>query len=264
MNRSGTLGMALHQSLSFASPMMALSRREAVFWPGCALMGLDPAILLKTAEVLRREEPELGLSACCCGQPSRYLLEKSFPARRDRLAALLERRGVRRVYAACPNCARELEGLVEVRLIWSVLARCIRREDISGSAAAVTIHDPCPLRNQPEELAAARVLLELAGAAVTEPAHSGQKTVCCGNIQMLRTRDPEKSRALRIARIGEFPQGQPVASCCEGCLDAFRGEGLDTVHLLEVLFGRSGARGWGNRLSFTRLAQKTQKEAGYD
>ena len=106
MNRSGTLGMALHQFLSFAPPMTALSRREAVFWPGCALMGLDPAILLKTAEVLRREEPELGLSACCCGQPSRYLLENSFPARRDRLAALLERRSVRRVYAACPNSAK--------------------------------------------------------------------------------------------------------------------------------------------------------------
>ena len=48
----------------------------------------------------------------------------------------------------------------------------IRREDISGSTAAVTIHDPCPLRNQPDELAAARTLLELAGAAVTEPKHS--------------------------------------------------------------------------------------------
>ena len=47
-------------------------------------------------------------------------------------------------------------------------------------------------------------------------------------------------------------------------MKAAQGEGLDTVHLLEVLFGRSGARGWENRLSFTRLAQKTQKEAGYD
>lgn len=255
MNRAGALGMALHQSLSFARPMMALSRQEAVFWPGCALMGLDPAILLKTAEVLRREEPELGLSACCCGQPSRYLMERSFPARRDRLAALLERRGVRRVYAACPNCARELGGLAEVRAIWSVLARHIRREDISGGIPHVTIHDPCPLRGQLEELAAARTLLELAGAAVTEPKHSGRRTVCCGNVQMLRTRDPEKSRALRAARTGEFPQGQPVASCCEGCLDAFRGEGLDTVHLLEVLFGRSGKRGWGNRLAFTRAVR---------
>ena len=263
MDKSGSLGMACHQALSFAPPVMALSRREAVFWPGCALMQLEAAILLKTAEVLRREEPDLGLSACCCGQPSRYLLEGAYPARRDALAALLRKRGVRRVYAACPNCARELEGLVEVRLIWSVLARWVRGADLSGGTGAVTLHDPCPLRNQPEELSAARALLELSGADVFEPEHARERTVCCGNIQMLRTRDPEKSRALRIARIGEFPQGQPVASCCEGCLDAFRGEGLDTVHLLEVLFG-SGARGWGNRLSFTRLAQKTQKEAGYD
>ena len=264
MNKSGSLGMALHQSLSFASPMMALSRREAVFWPGCALMGLDPAILLRTAEILRRDEPELGLSACCCGQPSRYLLEKSFPARRDRLAGLLERQGVRRVYAACPNCARELGELVEVRPIWSVLATQIRREDISGGIPAVTIHDPCPMRNQPEELAAARDLLALAGAAITEPKHSGRRTVCCGNIQMLRARDPEMSRALRTGRIGEFSPDRPVASCCEGCLDTFRDEGLATVHLLEVLFGKSGGRGWGNRLAFTRLAQKAQKEVNYD
>ena len=257
MNRSGALGMACHQAISFAPPVMALSRREAVFWPGCALMQLDPAILLRTAEILRREEPALGLSACCCGQPSRHLLEKSHPVRRDRLAALLEKRGVRRVYAACPNCAGELGELAEVRPIWSVLAARVRREDLSGGGPAVTIHDPCPMRNQPEELAAARDLLALAGAAVTEPKHSGRRTVCCGNIQMLRARDPEKSGALRLRRIEEFPPERPVTSCCEGCLDAFRGEGLDTVHLLEVLFGRSRRRGWGNRLAFTRLAQKS-------
>ena len=52
MDKSGSLGMACHQALSFAPPAMALSRREAVFWPGCALMQLEAAILLKTAEVL--------------------------------------------------------------------------------------------------------------------------------------------------------------------------------------------------------------------
>ena len=69
MDKSGSLGMACHQALSFAPPAMALSRREAVFWPGCALMQLEAAILLKTAEVLRREEPDLGLSACCPSCP---------------------------------------------------------------------------------------------------------------------------------------------------------------------------------------------------
>ena len=258
MNKSGSLGMACHQALSFAPPVMALSRREAVFWPGCALMQLDPAILLKTAEVLRREEPDLGLSACCCGQPSRYLLEGAYPARRDALAALLQKRGVRRVYAACPNCAKQLGELggVEVRPVWSVLAARVRREDLSGGTEAVTIHDPCPLRNQPGELSAVRELLERSGAGILEPAHTRERTVCCGNLQMLRARDPEKSGALRRRRIAEFPPDRPVASCCEGCLDAFRSEGLETVHLLEVLFGRSGGRGWGNRLAFTAEVRK--------
>lgn len=258
MDKSGSLGMACHQALSFAPPVMALSRREAVFWPGCALMQLDPAILLKTAEILRRAEPDLGLSACCCGQPSRYLLEGAYPARRDALAALLQERGIRRVYAACPNCAKQLGelGCVEVRPVWSVLAARVRREDLSGGVEAVTLHDPCPLRNQPEELSAARALLELSGADVFEPTHNRERTVCCGNVQMLRARAPEKSGALRRRRIAEFPSDRPVASCCEGCLDAFRSEGLETVHLLEVLFGRSRKRGWGNRLAFTGTVRK--------
>lgn len=257
MNKSGSLGMSLHQALSFAAPVMGLSRREAVFWPGCALMQLDPAILLKTAEVLRRLEPELGLSACCCGQPTRYLQEPAYPARRDRLAGLLEKRGVRRVYAACPNCARQLGQLpgVEVRPVWSALSACIRPEDISGGVPSVTIHDPCPMRGQPEELSAVRALLKLAGADATEPEHAGRHTVCCGNIQMLRARDPERSGSLRRARIAEFPSDRPVTSCCEGCLDAFRSEGLATVHLLEVLFGRCGRRSWANRFAFTRAVK---------
>ena len=255
MNKSGSLSMACHQALSFAPPMMALSQREAVFWPGCALMQLDPAILLKTAEVLRRGEPELGLSACCCGQPTRYLLAEAHAARRDRLAGLLKKRGVRRVYAACARELGEL-GCAEVRPVWSALAAHIRREDVAGGVPSVAIHDPCPMRNQPEELAAVRALLELAGADIAEPAHSRQRTVCCGNVRMLRARSPERSGALRRQRIGEFPPDRPVTSCCEGCLDAFRSEGLATVHLLEVLFGRSEKRGWGSRLAFTGIVRR--------
>lgn len=258
MNRSGSLGMAIHQALSFAPPVMGLSRREAVFWPGCALMQLDPAILLKTAEILRRAEPELGLSACCCGQPTRYLQAAVYPARRDRLRALLAKRGVRRIYAACPNCAKQLGELpgVEVRPVWSALAACVRREDIAGGVPAAAIHDPCPMRGQPAELDAVRSLLKLAGTDAIEPKHTREKTVCCGNIQMLRARDPEKSGMLRRKRLEEFPPDRPVTSCCEGCLDAFRSEGADAVHLLEVLFGRSGTRGWANRLAFTGIVRR--------
>ena len=94
MNKSGNLGMGLHQALSFSKPMMRVSRGEAVFWPGCALMGLDPAILERTRQCLERAEPGIGLSSCCCGQPSRYLFPGAHQARQEKLRRRLEQQGV--------------------------------------------------------------------------------------------------------------------------------------------------------------------------
>lgn len=77
--KSGGLGMALHQSVSFSGALMGLSRARAVFWPGCALMSLGPDLLNRTLAILRRTEPGMGLSSCCCGQPTRYLQPERFP-----------------------------------------------------------------------------------------------------------------------------------------------------------------------------------------
>ena len=82
MNSSGIPGMALHQAISFFSPMMSVPETPAVFWPGCALLNLDPAILKKTLEILARTEPEIRLAAGCCGQPSFFLFPEKYPAYR--------------------------------------------------------------------------------------------------------------------------------------------------------------------------------------
>lgn len=63
MNSSGIPGMALHQAISFFSPMMSVPETPAVFWPGCALLNLDPSILKKTLEILARTEPEIRLAS---------------------------------------------------------------------------------------------------------------------------------------------------------------------------------------------------------
>ena len=67
------LSMAVHQAVSFSSPMMHCSRSTAVFWPGCALMKLEPHIISHIMTILRRAEPGIGLAAACCGQPTHYL-----------------------------------------------------------------------------------------------------------------------------------------------------------------------------------------------
>lgn len=259
MDKAGRLGMAVHQAASFSPPLMGMTASRAVFWPGCALMSLDPAILERTLAVLRREEKDMGLSACCCGQPTRYLEPERYEKRREKLRRLLERRGVERVYTACPNCGvqlRELGG-VQVISLWPVLEQRLRPEDLSPAPArSCVVHDPCPTRREKADQEAVRALLALAGAAVAEPAHCRERTICCGNYHMTHTLEPEKSAAMRRRRAAEFPAGLPVVSCCEGCLGAFQGEGLPTLHLLEMLFGPSSHRGWGNRLAFTRNLRK--------
>ena len=253
MSKGSAFGMWFHQGLGFSSAMMKIPAGEAVFWPGCALMNLDGAILEKTITVLRRHEPEIQLACGCCGQPTVYLFPDKAEKRRKKLVALLKKQGVKRIYTACPNCTlqlRELEGF-EIRPIWPVLAEHIRPEDVVSSEGQFIWHDPCPTRKDPEQQEAARKLLAVCGCDCCEPECTGCKTRCCGNFHMMAATDPEKSARMRHARLAEFPEGKTIASSCEGCLGAFRGEGWQTIHLLELLFGRSGSRGWGNRFKTT-------------
>ena len=246
-------GMACHQALSFHSLMMRIPKTEVVFWPGCALMMLDPGILQKTLAVLRRAEPEIQLAAGCCGQPSQYLFPEQFEKRRDKLRNFLQQQGVKRIYTACPNCTlqlRQLDGF-EIIPVWPVLAEDLEKADVELPAGRFVWHDPCPTRGDAAQQAGVRQLLNLSCCDWAEPEYTGTHTRCCGNFHMLRSTDPEKSAMMRSRRLKELGEGT-ILSSCEGCLDAFRTEGRETCHLLELLFGRSKSRSWGNRFHTTR------------
>ena len=255
MNRASRLGLRLHQGLSFSPLLRRIPRAEALFWPGCALLNLDGQLLQRCLDILRREEPELCLAAACCGQPSRYLFPRQHEKRLRRLKNLLQKQGVRRIYTACPNCSLELEKLggVEVRPIWPVLARQLKPEDLAPlpGAGPYVWHDPCPTRRSPEQQEAVRQLLALRGCSWQEAAHSGCQARCCGNFRMLHVLRPETSAQLRQQRLGDFPPDDVILSSCQGCLGAFRGEGRETLHLLELLFGPSLGQGWSRRIRTT-------------
>ncbi|MBQ8238823.1 MAG: (Fe-S)-binding protein [Oscillospiraceae bacterium] len=249
-------GMACHQAVSFHPSMLRIPEAEAVFWPGCALLQLDGGILEKTLEVLRRGEPGIRLATGCCGQPTAYLFPEKQGKRADTLARLLQKRGVKRIYTACPNCTVQLRQLAgfEIIPVWGVLAAYLTQRDIRMPAGKFVWHDPCPTKNDPGQLTAARRLLEISGCDFTEPAHTGARTICCGNYHMMEFRDPEKQKKMRARRLAELPADRVILSNCEGCLSAFRGGGRETCHLLELLFGRSKSRGWNNRIQTTLKA----------
>lgn len=246
-------GMALHQAVSFNKAMLRIPETQAVFWPGCALMNLDGRILEKTLAVLRRGEPGLQLATGCCGQPTEFLFPEKKGKRTESLTDLLRKRGVRRIYTACPNCTvqlGQLEGFAVIP-IWAVLAELLTAADIEPSVEKFIWHDPCPTKTDPAQQAAARQLLNLSGCDFTEPEHTGRSTICCGNFHMMEFSAPEKSAAMRRRRLAEFPEDRTILSSCEGCLNAFRSTGRDTCHLLELLFGKSQTRSWGNRIQTT-------------
>ena len=252
MNKSSNFGMAFHQGLGFSKALMKIPATEAIFWPGCALLNLDGEILEKTLEILRRAEPEIALACGCCGQPTVYLFPEKAEKRRKKLIDLLRKRGVKRIYTACPNCTLQLKNLgLEVIPIWPVLAEYLTKEDMAAVTGSYVWHDPCPTRKDTLQQEAVRRILDLRGCDWTEPKCSGDKTLCCGNRKMLHCTDPEKSSGLRKMRVAQFPEDRIVASSCEGCLSAFRGENRQTAHLLEMLFGKSKSRGWFNRFKNT-------------
>ena len=256
MRKSGNFGMVFHQALGFSDLMMRIPKTEAVFWPGCALMNLDTEILEKTLKVLRRAESEIQLATGCCGQPTVYLFPEKAEERKKKLLNLLEKQGVKRIYTACPNCTLQLKGLgdFEIIPIWAVLAEYLEKADVKMPNGSYIWHDPCPTRNDPAQQAGARELLAISGCDYVEPEFTGSKTRCCGNFHMMRSSDPEKSALMRRKRLEDLGSERIILSSCEGCLDAFRSEGRETCHLLELLFGKSKSRGWANRIKTTKKA----------
>lgn len=259
MEASGRFGMRVHQAVSFSRGMMHVPRADAVFFPGCALLTYDPALLQRVMHLLRREEPGLAFAAGCCGQPTKYLEPDRFEPRTNKLRSLFRKRGVQRIYTACPNCTRLLSALDCARVIpvWETLNRIAAPEDFfNQNGAAFALHDPCPVRQDLAQQDAVRALLKKANVAVTEFPRNRGETVCCGNIAMLRATDPAKSAAMRTGRLHELPPELRVTSYCAGCVDAFQSEGRDSSHLVELLFGASRARSWGNRIRNTIQSRK--------
>jgi len=245
------LGSRINQSLSF-SPLFAKSTKGAkVFWPGCALLNLEPDIIDKTYAALSAIIPGLGFCSFCCGKPGLYVnSKKTFQRRLVWLNREIEAAGIKEAYVACPNCKITLERYTGLKVfsIWEVLDGDL--PDAFSSAAAGeswALHDPCAARFESGSQAAVRSILHQAGVEMVEFPHSKDNTRCCGNVGMLMVLNRLKGQAILEKRLAETPPGIPVASYCQGCVNAFRKKGKESRHIIELLFGKSSSYNWLNR-----------------
>lgn len=208
-----------------------------VFFPGCALPGSRPATTLRMFADLRRIVPTLGIVLDCCLKPSHDLGRTvAFQAGFELMHRFLVAQGVRTVVTACPNCTvifRQYAPEIAVRLAYELL----ETSQIGVTAQTgeeVSVHDPCPLRNDANSHMAVRSLLNRMGCRVVDMPHQGRFALCCGEGGSVRAVRPEFANRWTRLRQREAG-GRTLVTSCAGCA-RFLGRSTRTVHIADLLY----------------------------
>jgi Fe-S oxidoreductase len=216
-------------------------------------MKLGAGLIEKAYAALREGLPGLGFSSWCCAKPT---LAVGAGAQKTRRAAQLRdyfrENGVQTVYTLCPNCQHTLarEFGARARSAWPLLADCAESRPLAADAfdgAAYGLHDPCASREDADSQAAARRILAARGVPCAEFARHGAQARCCGRRDMLFLTRPAAAKKMLDARLDEAGSAS-ILTYCESCVEAFRGAGRESFHLLEILFNRKAPRAFVNRV----------------
>jgi len=256
---------------------------DTVFFPGCTASGTRPGQVEALYAHLQKSDPAMGIVLNCCSKPSHDLgCQAQFLSRFGELRSRLIENGIRRVIVACPNCYQVFSaygGPLESETVYERLLQTGlpgRIQSIQNKdKPLITIHDPCVLRDTPRIQKTIRQLAEKTGFEVVEMAHTGRKTLCCGEggaVGLIDARLPQKWQNRRKQEAG----GIRMATYCAGCAAALQTRPA-TIHILDAIFAPENARAgrslWGraarpprtywNRLRLKKhLKRKAHKKGG--
>lgn len=207
---------------------------KALFFPGCALPGTRPETTLWTFEKLKEADPLLGIALDCCTKPSHDLgRQEFFQNTFGELKAYLLENGIEKVIVACPNCwrvFREYAPELAVSTVYEELpGKLLSGRGLEGD---IFLHDPCVMRNAEEVAASVRGLAAESGLKVIEPAHSGKKTICCGEGGSVGFVAPDLAKTWTDKRVEETGGGHLVTYCA-GCAN-FLGKRTQVSHILDL------------------------------
>jgi uncharacterized membrane protein YdjX (TVP38/TMEM64 family)/Fe-S oxidoreductase len=208
---------------------------RTVLFPGCALPGTRPARTRELFELLRKEDPSMGIVLDCCGKISRDLgREAFFRAMFDEMTGYLQSKGVEEVLTVCPNChdmfSRYCKGL-RARMVYEALPGGSPARSLNGKKAVV--HDPCGVRFDAETHAAVRRLIGIKGIAAEEVSHGREMTFCCGNGGGVSAMSPELADRW-TERTWKETGERPIITYCCSCAGRFSRKS-PAVHALDVL-----------------------------
>ena len=216
---------------------------QIMFFPGCQLAASLPGTVSKTFDFICEKLPNAAMLLGCCGIPADWASEREvFAETAAKLRADWDRLGRPEILFACSACKRTFEkALPEVRgrLVYEWLAEHVNdgnfdEEAIRGLRAAV--YDPCNSRDDSFGQAAVRTLAENCGYSLEELALSGEDAACCGFGGHIYPGAPKLLEAILDERSEDLP-GVLRLTYCANCRDLFLHRGIDSMHILEALFG---------------------------
>lgn len=215
---------------------------DTVFFPGCTLSGTRSERVILAYQKLQEAIPTLGIVLDCCMKPSHDLgQEEHFAAMFGEMRTYLLEQGIRNVLVACPNCykvfARHGAGLAPKMIYEAIAEGAIEGNSVMRDP--VTVHDPCAVRFETGIHASVRKLIAQGGHRVEEMAHSGERTLCCGEGGAVAALDPGLAAHWGKLRQQEYG-GKKIITYCAGCANKLSSL-APTDHILDTLWeGEAG------------------------
>jgi Fe-S oxidoreductase len=213
---------------------------DTIFFPGCTLPGTRPKVTTELYRQIQEIIPTAGLVLDCCAKPSHDLGRTTgFHNLFDKIHNSLTSRGIRTVLTACPNCTKMFrlygDGLT-VRTVYEILP--VKKKDTSalesGSKDTITVHDPCPLRDDLSTQQAVRKMLTDMGHTPVEMRHHGRRTLCCGEGGTVAAVNPGLAKAWTTMR-GKEAGGKKIVTYCAGCT-GYLNRDVPTIHIADLLY----------------------------
>lgn len=230
----------------------------SVFFPGCSLVNYAPALVSVLSDYLKGEGIAQGTSLLCCGKILDF--EEEGAARRaavdEKMREAFARAGVRRIVAACPNCAAALRGALAVsgapavkvvplpraladvgcRIDEGALARTLAAKGVScDGSARLWVHDSCPDRG---EYGFGHGMRELLPEAFLIDANRAPASRCCGSTARAAGRfEAAASQGARRAETAASFGADALVCGCMSCAASLTmaQTALPVFHYLEFL-----------------------------
>ena len=189
-----------------------------LYAPGCALMAYKPHLADKLKEVVTNLYGEMDtLLSCCFTKPQ---LEAGT-----------------QIVTPCATCAEKYNKQYSDCSALFVLSAIAESKDFpfpDYGGQCMSIQDTCSARSHPEYLATIRRLLERMNIQLVEPAKTGQRAKCCGQVFYGKL-DINKVEGQMKIRANEMPC-EDVVVYCASCIMSMTVGGKQPRYILDLLF----------------------------